>query len=763
MQCHSVRARRNRRSVNAGHLPSARNRLLRPMAATLGVLTLGMGASAGAQQLEEVVVTAQKRSQNLQDVPIAINAFNQEFLYTTGVRSISGLQEFTPGLEGGTSVTQPRYAIRGIGTSDFGLGADPAVGVYVDGVYVGRSGGSDLPFSDIELVEVLKGPQGTLFGRNTAAGAIQVRTVAPQTDAVEGMLRARTDDYDQRLLEGMLNVPVNDSLALRLNLFSNQRDGTVPALSGPALGDVDTRTWRVSALWKFSERGRLRYTYDNNEVDQDGAARVSINDASPGGNDPFGPTTTDVTLNQERRDLEGHGLQLNYDLGFAELEYIGSYREFDTRNQQDEEGYDRAVMTEGLYPLVYIDTVNTEDSEQHYHELRLTGDAGVFRYTVGVNYYKEDGFQRSDVNISTEVASLLRGVALPPNDYWNENYDNTLTTESFAAFGDVIWSATDDLNVTVGLRYTDDSKDFTWLNESNNWDSSITDIAFAPADGHLVKDEVIATSDSWQDLSPRIVVDYHWREGLMTFVSLASGYKAGGFNALAQNSRYDEETVDNLEIGLRSEWFDRRLVLNGSVYRYEYNDRQGTVFVAGEGSSRYETTTGDAEGTGLDLEATWLVLDSLTATLRYGYIDAQWTDYESGGVDRSGEALSTPEHQGVIALDYDQALGEWGRLQFHIDHTYSSAEPLSETSLEKRFGITYDTLGDDRHNTNARLSWFDPSDRIELALWSRNLFDREYATSAGNLFPGFLAAGVDLSFTERNLPRMVGLEAVYNF
>ena len=137
MQCHSVRARRNRRSVNAGHLPSARNRLLRPMAATLGVLTLGVGASAGAQQLEEVVVTAQKRSQNLQDVPIAINAFNQEFLYTTGVRPISGLQEFTPGLEGGTSVTQPRYAIRGIGTSDFGLGADPAVGVYVDGVYVG--------------------------------------------------------------------------------------------------------------------------------------------------------------------------------------------------------------------------------------------------------------------------------------------------------------------------------------------------------------------------------------------------------------------------------------------------------------------------------------------------------------------------------------------------------------------------------------------------------------------------------------------------
>lgn len=730
-------------------------------AAALASLSL-VGTVATAQQLEEVVVTAQKRSQNLQEVPIAINAYDQEFMLTTGVRSISELEEFTPGLEGGNSVTQPRYFIRGIGTSDFGLGADPAVGVYIDGVYVGRSGGADLPFSDIAAIEVIKGPQGTLFGRNTAAGAIQVRTVAPQMDTFEGSIRVRTDDYDQRLFEGMLNVPIGDKVALRLNGFSNKRDGTIPAVEGRDLGNIDTQSWRASLGWEINDRGRLRYTYDNNTVDQDAAARASINDASPDGNDPFGRVALDVDPNQERRDLEAHALQFNYDLGFAELEYIGAYREFDTRNQQDEEGFDRSLMTESLYPLIYIDTVNTEESEQIYHELRLTGDVGAFTYTAGLNYYKEDGFQQSDVNISTEIAGLLSGAALPPNEIWNEFYANTLVTRSYAAFGDLTWAATDALNLTVGLRYTEDEKDFTWFNASNNWVPG-ADIAFQPSDGHLLKDETISASDSWNDLSPRIVVDYRWRDGLMTFASLARGYKAGGFNALAQGSRYDEETVDNLEIGVRSEWLDRRLVLNGSIFHYNYNDRQGTVFVAGEGSSSYQTTTGDAEGTGVDLEFTWLVVEELTASLRYGYLDAEWTDFEAGGLDLSGEALTTPEHQGMVALDYARGLGTYGRMQFHIDHTFSSAAPFSATSLEERFGITYETLGDDVQNTNLRLSWFDSTEHVELAFWSRNVFDREYAQGSGNLFPAFLAAGVDLSFSGRNLPRMVGLEAVYSF
>ena len=725
-------------------------------------LIAGSAGLSQAQQLEEIVVTAQKRSQNLQDVPIALSVYDESFIESTGIRSIADLEGFTPGLETGPQFTQPSYTIRGIGTSDFGLGADPAVGVYIDGVYVGRSGGAELPFSDIALIEVLKGPQGTLFGRNTAAGAIQVKTYEPSTASVEGKIRVRMDNFNQRLAEGMLNVPVTDDVALRFNAIGNAREGTQANANGRDLLNQDDVSYRVSALWAFNEDGQVRYTYDNTRADQDAAARVSINDVSPDGNDPFGKTSNDTVNNQERRDLEAHSIQLTYDFDDISLEYVASYREFDTLNRQDEDGFDRSIMP-GIYSLIYLDTANIEESEQHYHEFRLVSDGDVFQWTAGVSYYNEDGKQRSEVNLATETAALVGAGAVPPNRIWTEAYDNTLEATSYAAFGDITWSVTEKLNLTAGIRYTQDEKDFTWLNSSNNQGlGGSADVAF-PISGNPVKDQTIKDDDSWSNVSPRFVVDYRWTDNMMTFLSLAQGYKAGGFNALAQNANYDEETVDNAELGIRSEWFKRRVMFNASIYHYKYNDRQGTVLTSSSGVAQYLTTTGDAKGTGFDMDVSWLVVDGLTATLNYGYLDAEWTDFQSDGLDLSGEPLETPEHQAVAMLDYIVDLGEEGSVQFHIDHSYSSEPQLDSSSFEERFNVTYDTLGDSRQSTNARISWMDGSGALEVALWSRNLLDEEYVDRYVNLYPEFLNAGINTGATMRNEPRSYGAELIFTF
>jgi iron complex outermembrane receptor protein len=255
-------------------------------------LTIGMSSPAKSQMLEEVVVTAQKRSQSLQDVPIALSAFNATFLETTGVQNLGGLQQFTPGLDiESLSVTQPTYKIRGIGSGGLSIGTDPAVGIYTDGIYVGRSASSNVEFSDIERVEVLKGPQGTLFGRNAAAGAIQIITKKPVQET-EGSVRVRAGNYDKMLGEAVYNTPlIEDELAARFNVIASSRDGYIDnALSGNDLGDESYYAGRASFLWTPQSATSARLSFDYNRLDQDPPFAIGLNPnfsptGTPGGGD----------------------------------------------------------------------------------------------------------------------------------------------------------------------------------------------------------------------------------------------------------------------------------------------------------------------------------------------------------------------------------------------------------------------------------------------------------------------------------------------
>lgn len=778
----------------------------------LSVAVLASGAAADTTVLEEVVVTAQKREQSLQDVPIALNAFNAEFLRTTGAQNLDDLQQFTPGLQAtNLGVTQPTFSIRGIGTNGLSIGTDPAVGIYMDGVYVGRSASSNTEFSDIERVEVLKGPQGTLFGRNAAAGAIQIITQKPSQDW-EGFARVRAGNYNKLLGEVTVNTPlITDTLAARFNLIGNQRDGYIEnAAGGDDLANEEYYAGRASFLWTPGDVTDLRYSFDYNRLDQDGPTAIGINPrlsptGTPGSTtagdvDVFGVVSNDVLVNEEKRKLWAHTLQLDHDFDWSRMTWIASYRTFEANVREDEDGVGflnmvpAGLVNEGGQPVtapdysVYLDTNNIEDNNQFYTELRFAGEAGSVNWVGGLSYYDEDGEQAAEVAImggalvrngfqsfvpgqwifpDNATCQGLSGalISMPANcdTYWVETMNNEANTKSMAAFGDATWQISDAWSLTAGLRYTRDEKKFGWYNPPNSFTHDGSDDQIFPEDDSpdaaAAKTGWVRTDDSWTNIDPRVVLNYFPTEDVMLWASFANGYTAGGFNSLQVGSTFEPENVNNFEVGVKSELFDQTLRLNASVYRYYYLDKQDIeqVEVPGGTVKLYKTITGDAEGTGFDLEATWLPVNGLQLGFNYGYLDAVWTDRVVGGIDLDGESLdSSPKHRAVFLADYNWTLGDAGALLFHFDYSWSSKLPKNIASPD--YDIDYETKEDALQLANARVAWQSPASAWQVAIWAENLFDTEYVVQYNGI-----AEDLNAPYVRRNTPRFYGAEIIYSW
>ena len=276
-------------------------------------------------------------SKNPQEVPIAISLFQSDELEDMAAMNISDLGELTPGFESNNvSFTQPTYNVRGIASNDFGIGSDPAVAVYVDGVYVGRGGASQANFNDVERVEILKGPQGTLFGRNAAAGALHVITKKPEK-GTSGSFGVTAGDYGLKQFNGMYNTEMSDDVYLRLSASSVQRDGYIPQVNGGKdLGNVDNQSLRAAILWDYSDTTEVLFRFDFDTTSQDAPITAGINPAiSPA--DPFGAVATDVD-SLEERDLWGASMEITSDYSDFMLTYIASYRTFESSSLEEEDG-----------------------------------------------------------------------------------------------------------------------------------------------------------------------------------------------------------------------------------------------------------------------------------------------------------------------------------------------------------------------------------------------------------------------------------------
>lgn len=801
-----------------------------------GCVVLGTGGTAWAQStpqgeqdatnLDTIVVTAQSRQQELQDVPIALQVVDQQLLDDVAADNLGDIDAFVPGLVvDAAQPTQPSFRLRGVETSDFGIGTDPAVGVFVDGVYGGRGGGVLLPFVDVERIEVLKGPQGTLFGRNTAAGAISLVTRRPQ-DELEARLRLRLGNYGKQYADAMWNLPTGDNSALRFNALFNHSDGWFQdGATGKDLGGENV--WATRAAWQvgLGENTTALVSWDHESLDQNGRVTTGIvplpayPQRPPVPVDPDDyldprdiPTYSDAT-NAEWRTFDGVTLIVDHALTWGHLTSTTSWRQYDALNQTEEDGTNRADL--------YIDSVNTESNETFYQEFKFAGSNARLDWVAGASFFKEDADQTSEVNTNTAaVDNIVRnlGVAyelgvpdgslfnftsmlaqmngIPISlvgDRWNERFTNTLSTTAYAAFGDVIWRATDKLNLTFGLRYTRDEKDFTWLNTPRNapeleakldlleslgfFDAlaqmgiPITrelltfDMAFIDPPAMVNKGVLVRDKRSWSDFSPRFVVDYHFNDKAMVFGSLAKGYKAGGFNALQIGPAFENEDVWNAEVGIKQSF--GRFSYNASLFHYRYDNRQSIRLIDPDPNNpvdipRFVFDTGDLEATGIDFDMRWKVTDAFTLDAQAEWIDSKYKDYVTPeGVDLDGEPTGEPRFTASVGAAYKMSLGDSGDLRLSARHAYRGRTRCNAGSdLQGDCGVNaLLDIGEPRERTDVRVGWTSPQGTWSWAVYGNNIFDNQYVKGLNTYGRGPLGV-VGATISE---PRTYGMEVAVKF
>lgn len=797
--------------------------------ATASAATIAVSPTTFAQTGESeanqnvIVVTAQKREQNLQEVPISVQVVDDQLIDDLAADNISDLSQFIPGLDvSAGSPTQPRYKIRGINTSDFGVGTDPAVGVYVDGIYSARSGAAVLSFGDIERIEVLKGPQGTLFGRNSAAGAVSIITKKPVNE-FQGQVKLRYGNYDKRRAEAMLNVPVTDGLALRVNGLYNKRDGLFrDAATGQQLNREDNWAARAALRWEISPDTDATLTWTHDNLDQDARPAIGIVPIpiAPGQPPvPVDPTTflnpftapifNDVVGNRETRNLDEVSLTINHDFGDVVLTSITSWRDFQTENREDEDGTNRLDL--------YFDTNNQENNESWYQEIRLAGETGPVNWLLGASYFNEDAEQISDtftftdtvnttlgnIGLGTPFTDLENGLLIPNavpatllGHGWREAVFNEGDFSAFAVFADVIWAVNDRLNVTVGGRYTRDKKRFQWFNgprEAPELDATLqtlddlgllalantspaafqfdlvfdqSGLAGVPCDnGVTVAEGVPCVLDrSYSNFSPRFVVDYKATDDILLYASFAKGYKAGGFNSVEIASEFENEDVTSFELGAKSQFPDANLTFNLSGFYYVYNDKQSIRLTTPVGSNvpQYLVETSDDKAWGVDLEINWFPVQPLRLFANAQYIDATFKNRVlANGTDLSGQPTGEPELQTAFGGRYEHQFGNGSRLAFQAIHSYRSKTRQNADSIAQGnlSATTAFRTGTAQNRTDLRLSWVNSSEKIELGLYANNVFDNRYVNGINNL----TAATLGTPFVSLTEPMFWGGDVKFKF
>lgn len=601
------------------------------------------GASTGNTiQLGKITVTAQSRNQEVQDVPIAMNIITARQLDVIAATDLSNTNLFVPGLVvDGSDPTQPTYRLRGIETNDFGIGTDSAVGVYVNGVYQTRSGGALMALNDVARVEVLKGPQGTLFGRNTAAGAISIVTNEP-TDKFEGKARIRYGEYGKRYGDALLNVPVSKDLAVRVSVLDNQSNGYLKdAVTGRHYGKDDEWGARAVARWQVTPSSTVHLSWDHDRLKQPsrmdiGLIPLSSTDLYQRAPFPADPATyydprhapffNDSDGGRERRQFNGWTLTFDHSFDWGSFTSTTNYAAYNISHVEDGDGTNHITT--------HLDTGVISEGRTLYQEFKLSGSNDLVDWVSGVSFYGERAKQTSLATVNTDTYdtlainsglgvnftpdgtlfhyfdSLLQAFNLPYRllgDSWTETVNNNGRFSSYAAYGDAIWHVTDKLNITTGLRYTHDRKYFDWYTprryapELDNTiaqldDAGILDLAPALTGGALSADalrailtqnqifpnavgQLVTRDNRWKDFSPRLVVDYKFTPDVMAYASLAKGYKAGGYNGTEPGSEFQPEKVWNTEVGIKSTFLDQHLLLDASVYHYRYTDKQTLVVV----------------------------------------------------------------------------------------------------------------------------------------------------------------------------------------
>ena len=685
------------------------------------VLALGASNTAFAQfTLEEVLVTAQKRTQSVQEVPISITALSGDFIDRKNILGVSDLENFTPGLRVPQQDAGKTFLrIRGVGSRKFDVGSEGSVGVFIDEVYIPRFSGADVGLLDLARVEVLKGPQGTIFGRNTAAGAISIVTQAP-TQEFEAFIEAGAGNKDSHLVRGSVSGSVTDELSMRLAFGQSEEGGFQTNTNTGNSDDRTTTMIRLAALYEASDTLSIQTTVQYSEREQNALLQRNIATLPEGGALPLfaSPLIVPITVNNDLRDYPmNHDGEIDNDALFVSVKIekefedvslvsITGYQDNEMFLLQDFEGSDANVG------LVIFD----EESDTFSQEFRLVGA----NWLAGVYYYEDDAFSDYRFNwFEDSLQSLVTGGRLDITD----NAPIDVNTTSWAAFGEYTFELNDKLSLTVGGRYSEDEKDFTLAGETNQPGLPVVVLPYSFSD-----------KEKWDSFDPKVSVSYQMADDLLIYASYNEGYKAGGVQFTAINQTlaeavFDPEELAAFELGLKSDLLENTLRLNASVFYYDYEGLQvQRVDVALSGGIPAAVTQNAAESevTGLEFDLTWLPTESLEVRLAYAYLDAEYKDFiGTGGQDFSGNPLPvSPENTVLLSMEYNTMLaGDWG-LVVGTDWTWVDDYNFDVTDDDPFAQQEAYTVG------GARLALVSPSESVTISAFVQNMTDEEFFSQA---------------------------------
>jgi len=753
------------------------------------LITLSAWSSAYAAGLEEIIITAERRSESLQDVPVAVTAFSEDMVASLKIEDFGDLSQKIPGFSVSSfSKTRVNPSLRGGSSSLVSAGAEQAVGLFIDDVYFGGSGDFEIDLFDVERIEVLRGPQGTLFGRNTTGGLINVVTKTP-SEQTEGRFEVGVGNYGLNKLGGYISGRIADNLAGSLAFTSTDREGTsYNSFTGNDVDTVNRSSLRAKVYWTPSDDLEVKFSLGHNSANETAEARDAVSAQSTVDLDVL--ADQGFVLDNDPRTVQMFddgsfvseqwiaSLHISKDIGDYRIESITTARTYDA----DQDPVSLAGVPTPLFALA-----DSRESENYTQEFRIVSDSDeALNWQAGAFFLSSDetrymhAITRWDESVAGGAFSAIFGcpdqtgedfenfVVTPAcianyPELFDENefyIDENVKTTSWSLYAQGTYDFSEQWSLTLGGRYTHDDKELTGRTRGEY------DWFWNPVPGTVVE----GVSEDWGEFTWKAVLDFKPTENILLYASAATGFRSGAFD-MAQSDpalidkAVDPETVISYEVGLKSRLFDDRVQLNVAAFEATYEDLQFFVNATSSGGISTTTNAGEASVEGVEVELAWAVTDRLT-------IAAAWSHQngDSSGIPAEAEIPEGTPPQGTVpntytvAIDYRVPL-QSGELYAHVDYLKKDEYTLEFLDNQvTQFRSEVDGQINSSLGFNAESGW-------GIQVWGKNLTDELtvlygqdfwfnlYGPSLGNN-PELFNSSFGPRYTE---PRTYGLSVSYEF
>ena len=704
------------------------------LAALAGSTIAALGGATGARAqtsepvLEEIIVYGERRARQESETPISLTAFSEKAINDRGIDRLGDFARAIPNvtITAGVGLRSTRINIRGVATDPANIGLDPAVPVYVDGIAQGRHLVVNSALWDLESIEVLRGPQGTLFGRNSIAGAVLLRTRRPNTEAFETSGKLTFGEESLYQVSGLVNVPLGANAAFKVGAVKREHDGfDFNRILDKEVNNLDSTAVRAQLLFTPNENLEIIGRFEWSEDDIDGYSP----DYAP---TPDNPAGFDRIVEQNfddytERETRAGSLEINYDFGNGyTLTSLTGLQSYDSSNFRDID----------MSPLDFLNTTSGPDSQDQFsQELRIASPVTErFDWIAGAYYFE----QEADTTFTASLGSIFTGG--PPSPFFLVGLGES-KTEAWSAFGHLNYRLSERLTATAGVRYTSEDKD------------GLLDQSPVPSFG--IPQAYL--QDSASDSEPSVIarLSYRPNDNWLVYGSFSTGYKASGYNiqpSAPEDFKADPEFLDSWEVGAKAEYNNVRF--SASAFINDYTDLQVSRFETPPGGGLPVQVFGNAgkmEASGVELQLTWAPVENFSLGMAYGYMNAEYKEFATATQDLTGNVPQrSPEN--TLAANAQYVLTNLAAVDIRarLDYSYRDEWFGTDTNDPRRHQPSVELL-------NARLAIEGKDGRWSLAFWGKNLTDELHASQFS---PPLFGPGVGRLWA---LPRHFGADLTWNF